>query len=67
MSYRWSFYEGVGVGVLKMEESELLCTDRTALLMKYIEVAVFSVTIRSDALELMKEKTMILHVYCTTG
>jgi hypothetical protein len=29
-----SFYEGVGVGLLKIEESEseLLCTDSTALL-----------------------------------
>jgi hypothetical protein len=26
-----SFYEGVGVRVLKIEESELLCTDSTAL------------------------------------
>jgi hypothetical protein len=44
MSYRLSFYEGVGVGVLKIEESEsevlkiqeseseLLCTDSTALI-----------------------------------
>jgi hypothetical protein len=32
------FYEGVGVGVLKTEESEVLCTDCTAVLNTEAEV-----------------------------
>jgi hypothetical protein len=31
-----SFYGGVGVGVLKIEELRLLCTDSTALNMGYL-------------------------------
>jgi hypothetical protein len=56
-----SFYEGVGVGVLKIEESEseVLCTDFTALLDTTIR------QVASCVLECKADTEAIMGISCT--